>query len=803
MLSKTLALLLVVSTASACADDGWTVTIDPSQQASGSEVDKLPASWSAQDDPHILDFDNDFITLLDELPTEGQAASAPWTGSYWPTHEDSINYRWDKSGPDTLSPAAKFEKAFGREGIVESVSANYGIDSRVTATVCTQKSDCDSKKSEVCAKRDGATEGRCIETWFGICHAWAPAAAMTQEPTRSVFHNGVEFKINDLKALVTLSYTSGLKTRFLSKRCNAKDDGTEDGIQFDEYGVPTDEFEECADTNAGTFHVVAANYLGIKKKAFVEDRTFDYQVWNQPVMGFRVQSGYPKKLSASQANTLMSAEGEEDYLFNSKAAQWRHVRTSVSYIIESPSELDGNLNETLDTYTRQDFYEYILELDSAGHVIGGEWLGVSKKKHPDFLWAPESKSDTEVAPPHVQVGSEPLSVAKETWAFLEPIDVTPGESLRVVMKSNRAKDEQGNADLYVNFMTKPSKWNSSCSSKRDGSAEVCDIYVPWNQHVAYIGVLGVEDDDVQVTTSRVVEGQGISWKEVEMLLEQSLTAESAPDTFDDLPPGSFDWGDTCEGGFADLNPSLSHEEPLTLGLIPTGKLGVSITLTSQVDATLVIVDKVSGTTILGSEEALLKKGGPGCVSYYGATYCTDGGSWSSHPNSFEIQGVTTRELVVRLESSADGDAVVDYKWDAQPGCESLVSESFEYDLKSSETLVATTIGAGVENVLITLTSGSDIDLQLFEGDTPLVYWDWDDDAKGLLFGAGLESADHGELSMTYSGFSGTDAGPGHEFIKLHGVVAEELQVRVFGYESGAAQIAVSSGLPDDQVASEP
>ena len=164
----------------------------------------------------------------------------------------------------------------------------------------------------------------------------------------------MEFKINDIKALGSLSYTSGLKTRFLSTRCNATNDGTDEGIQFDEFSVPTDGFEECADTNAGTFHVVAANYLGIKKKSFVEDRTFDYQVWNQPVMGFEVKPGYPKKLSATQANTLMSAEGKEDYLFNSKAAQWRHLKPTVSIISESPSELDGELNERIQTYTQKD-----------------------------------------------------------------------------------------------------------------------------------------------------------------------------------------------------------------------------------------------------------------------------------------------------------------------------------------------------------------------------------------------------------------------------------------------------------------
>jgi hypothetical protein len=33
-------------------------------------------------------------------------------------------------------------------------------------------------------------------------------------------------------------------------------------------------------------------------------------------------------------------------------------------------------------------YEFILELDAAGNVLGGEWLNSSKNDHPPFFWAP-------------------------------------------------------------------------------------------------------------------------------------------------------------------------------------------------------------------------------------------------------------------------------------------------------------------------------------------------------------------------------------------------------------------------------
>jgi hypothetical protein len=33
-------------------------------------------------------------------------------------------------------------------------------------------------------------------------------------------------------------------------------------------------------------------------------------------------------------------------------------------------------------------YQYILEQDENGNVIGGEWVGNSKTDHPDFAWFP-------------------------------------------------------------------------------------------------------------------------------------------------------------------------------------------------------------------------------------------------------------------------------------------------------------------------------------------------------------------------------------------------------------------------------
>src|SRR5262249_20095746 len=161
------------------------------------------------------------------------------------------------------------------------VSRYHGIDSRSERKECKDSSECsDLKDGSECAKRGNADKGRCIPTWWGICHAWSPASILMPEPKHPVTKNGVTFKVHDIKALVELVHNS-TSSKFVSLRCNKED--TREGlpasstINYDNYGRPVDEDRECRDTNAGTYHVLIANYLGILKQSFVEDRTMNYE----------------------------------------------------------------------------------------------------------------------------------------------------------------------------------------------------------------------------------------------------------------------------------------------------------------------------------------------------------------------------------------------------------------------------------------------------------------------------------------------------------------------------------------------
>jgi hypothetical protein len=231
-----------------------------------------------------------FIYDVTKLPVTGRTKEVPIAGDYWATSRDSINHRWDG---EELSPAEKIEKAFGLTGFSKHITDNYGIYGH-GRKACNEASECsDLMDGSDCVKPRGATgdkAGRCIPGWWGICHGWAPYAFSEPPAKHAVVKNGVTFYPGDLTAIMSLIYSEDLPTKFLSSRCDSekKDLGT------DNTGRIRD--GECRDWNPGSMHVILTNFLGLQQRGFVEDRTFDLQVWNQPVQGFDVTNAVDGKL---------------------------------------------------------------------------------------------------------------------------------------------------------------------------------------------------------------------------------------------------------------------------------------------------------------------------------------------------------------------------------------------------------------------------------------------------------------------------------------------------------------------------
>ncbi|MBK7076766.1 MAG: pre-peptidase C-terminal domain-containing protein [Myxococcales bacterium] len=587
---------LIGVTACTDIDDGKRAESDVKGGADGKAE-----AWGSADNPALFSESLEF--RIAELPMAGQATNVPWAGNYWPVYKDSINDKW--AGASSESPSTKYGRAFNVTGVEDAVSRYHGIDAQSSRTACTTDAQCNAQIGESCAIRPGQTNGRCIPTWWGICHAWTPAAILLPEPKHAVTYNGVDFKVQDIKALLTLVHNS-TNTKFVSLRCNTDAQGTP-GINYDNYGRPQGGDASCKDTNPGTYHLLLTNYLGKQGASFAEDRTFDDEVWNQPLRAYRITA--QTEVSALEANKLigvtpqggttteqtgsvaknawvqlgtfpvtansnftvaMTGTGDADlyvkfgaqptaaaydcrpyggdsnetcnltvpagatqafvavlgysdtaatytakitsggaipttYVFNDKAAKLYKVHTDVDYISESPAGTDGNLASTIDRYTHTDRYDYILEVDAAGKIIGGEWLGESKKAHPDFVWLPYSVRGSSVAggkityanvkaiydlsmsdgqPPVTggdKVVEESGAIAKAAWKQLGPYNVAAGSTLTAVMTGD------GDADLYVRKSAAPTAASYDCRPYRDGTNEECSIVGP---ATVYVGVNG-------------------------------------------------------------------------------------------------------------------------------------------------------------------------------------------------------------------------------------------------------------------------------------------------------------------------
>lgn len=318
------------------------------QKTTNESGARLGEQWNEANAP--LNMDTDYVTRFDSLPLAASLPRTPWSDSYWPSVDGGISSRWLGGGPifrprlfalqrmpldriARMSPAEKYDAFIG--------NYNYEI------------------KSQERARTRSA-----MQSWEGICHGWAPASMIFHEPqpVTLVGANGVAipFGSSDIKALLSfyLGQVADSPTKFLGERCNYDLDESPGAA-----GLP-----ECRDTNAGAFHIVMANYLGLKNKGFVIDRDRSMQVWNQPV--WRYQSF----IEGTSLPSPGAAPGTVREII---------VRSDVTYVVEVYPQWDA-LGEESPSQTAT--YRYRLELDQAGNIIGGEWL---TDLRPDFMWTQE------------------------------------------------------------------------------------------------------------------------------------------------------------------------------------------------------------------------------------------------------------------------------------------------------------------------------------------------------------------------------------------------------------------------------
>lgn len=396
---------LPLVTAAACSDAGD----DGAEDNLPGDIDNAPPDGDGKGD--AWDYTNDPARLanrlnyrLTELPRTGKldkpvwasryphavgVAPVAWADTYWPSAELSTNNRWVNR--NTKSPLEKYDAAFNNAAGCElqpdthcgptakakwdtyftcaGPAAKWHMKNFQTINHMFDGVNNDGKGGvDDCSSSDD--EGP--QGWWGLCHAWSPAALLEPEPQKAVTYGGQTFEVADIKGLIQTVYdrTDAL---MLGGRCN--------GERVEHNGTVSAN-EECQDANAGAVHVVLTNFLGINDMAVIEDRTASGEVWNQPIVGYNVTQ--QEKVTATRANQCVGGTGDS-WTYNRSAKELYEVEMTIEFLVEGgasarPLGMTG--------YVSRDSIHYILELGSSGKVIGGRYCTDSVNSHPDFLWAP-------------------------------------------------------------------------------------------------------------------------------------------------------------------------------------------------------------------------------------------------------------------------------------------------------------------------------------------------------------------------------------------------------------------------------
>jgi hypothetical protein len=403
------------------------------------------AEFNANDDAvELVDNGNSMTTKIQDMEkiTSAQLTDSPWSDYYWALVMGETAYRYaDTKFPNDDKNYLKNVNFINTELERFDASSIAILSPAEKYDILVGDRDWTLTRSAMQAGKPYQDENKKVESWMGICHGWAPASFMLKRP-RSVVKlksadgkYDVEFYPADIKALASSLWAkaqAGQTVRFIGGRCDVKNPAK------DTKGRVTD--ANCFDTNPGTWHLAVVNQIGISKRSFIIDATFDYEVWNQPVLAYKYTYFNPQTLK--NASSLSSAKVDIAGFSKDKFKKYRSPKTKS--VVGISMDLTY-VSETMPTQTKKDSapadattvvtYIYDLELDAQGNIIGGEWY---QNAHPDFLWTPApgaraaTFSDTQIKKSDWTSKTQPIPAA---WQALAKRASREGQPLAAVVES--------------------------------------------------------------------------------------------------------------------------------------------------------------------------------------------------------------------------------------------------------------------------------------------------------------------------------------------------------------------------------
>ena len=313
----------------------------------------LDEAWKGFSDPEIMS--SGFTHRLSDLPLNGQIAIDPkgWSGDYWSAKKGGINYRWNapvKTGYKLESPSKALAMSLGQEEL-RTLAPTEKFDLLM------------GRYSYPLVKEAEGTASKLASDWAGICHGWAPATLYHNEPLAKVLTNPdgiqVPFGSGDIKALLSYYYAFYNKGDVgqVGLRCFF-------GRWLGGAGRGCGE-----DLNAGAFHIVLTNKIGLQQEGFVMDIDRWRQVWNHPAIAYE---------SVILADNLPVSKDAAKY-----AVKEMRIKTVVEHADGSKPTWESVFG-TENQKTDKQEYVYRIEINSEGKIIGGTWESANR---PDFIWS--------------------------------------------------------------------------------------------------------------------------------------------------------------------------------------------------------------------------------------------------------------------------------------------------------------------------------------------------------------------------------------------------------------------------------
>lgn len=353
------------------------------------------------------------IGSLDRMPREGRARPGPWSGDYWRMRWGLTSYRQSGRVPygtyaEAVSaysePAAWLALPFAIDPVsVPQITARFSPAEKYDLTVGDSEFTLTNEQ-----KREGrgfvGNDGN-VEPWIGLCHGWAAASLFVPAPKVPVHAIGlggyaVIWYPDDIRAMATLAWAmGGYRSNFIGGRCNAQKPET--------YANGRLVQQDCFDTNPATFHLALGTFLGVAEVPFLADASFDYEVWNQPILSY--ETTYfdplaPTRRSAAWRDVVAPYDARfkardrfQRPLTRGRKTDWGYDDSAIRAIVGAVTSVvyltgNGALHGPTPgpDLTMRATYTYDLELAAGpGGLVptGGEW---HENAHPDFLWVPRA-----------------------------------------------------------------------------------------------------------------------------------------------------------------------------------------------------------------------------------------------------------------------------------------------------------------------------------------------------------------------------------------------------------------------------